>query len=543
VQVLSRQTIGAYDTVVLSATPGAPGAASAVVTWLNSEGFITNDSMAPYMMPYLADGMVFVAAKLVPGAGVDEIRPLKMRYPGNTPMIPLRLTAVAAEPHLPVSAIIYANKTFQPVGLPLIKIDSAQVSNDSFNRVNYPMLLTRSIEDAGAGAFVAEYNGPPPTYQDPTGCCSQGADWCSVGGDGECQCPTADFDATDCADQEDIVGAVTTAQDLASRYSTVTRLTTRMSPEEMDFDLQFEPLSGNNGLLYPNGPLVLHGKRNTLTYCQTDVIDDAEYAAITDVQDCASVYCGQGTCVATKDGGIGCACNDGFVGRKFTDLDGKPSITCVPSVGTVDFSAGGIEIPDVCSTHDQLVSGTCTPVGGFVTSACDPGYAAVLNSTDLPGCSEITASSESPGGQQMTKGIAAIGVCAPRAPSCSSDGWLERLQVSIPGVQCNPPPDPSWFVVPPAPTCPSYSSSIGTSGAFPNNTSASSAGSSSTTEPRPATPMMMDTTAPRPGSVTPRSGGCAFAFDTGRQQRILWAALVALALGYRFRRRSVGSGS
>jgi hypothetical protein len=538
VQVLSRQTIGAYDTVVLSATPGAPGAASAVVTWLNSEGFITNDSMAPYMAPYLADGMVFVAAKLVPGAGVDEIRPLKMRYPGTMPMIPLRLTAVAAEPHLPVSAIIYANELFQPVGLPLIKLDASQITNDSFNRVNYPMLLTRSIEDAGAGAFVAEYSGPPPTYQDPTGCCSRGTDWCGVGGDGQCQCPTASFDASDCADQEDIVGAVTTAQDLAGRFTTVTRLTTRMSPEEMDFDLQFEPLDAKNGTFYPNGPLTIRGNRNTLTQCATDIIDDAQYKAITTIQDCSSMYCGQGTCVATGDGGMGCACNDGFVGRKFTDMDGKPSITCVPSVGTVDLSAGGIEIPDVCASRGQLTSGTCNPVGGFVTAACDPGFAAVLNTSDLPGCSQITASSDSPGGLHMTKDVASIKVCAPPAPRCSSDGWLVRLPVSIKGEQCSPAPDPSWFVEPPAPTCPTSSSSTGTSGAFPNNATTSSAGSSSTTEPRPATSTMMDTTAPRPGSVAPRSKGCALASNPGRTQGAIGAALAAVVLGYAFRRRS-----
>lgn len=527
VQVLSRQTIGAYETVVLAATPTAPDAASAVVMWLNAEGFITNETMAPYMMPYLAEGMVFVAARLVPDAEVDEIRPLKLRYPGTQPMIPLRLTAVAAEPHLPVSAIIYSDVPFQAVGMPAIELDSTEITNDSSNRVNYPMLLSRAVDDVGGVGFVVEYSGPPPRYQDPTGCCSQGNDWCFVAGDTLCQCPGTEFDAVDCAESEDLVAAIETVADLADRYPVVTRLTTRLSPEEMTFDPYFEPRTQEGGTAYPSGPLVLQGSRNTLNGCETAILDEDQdaYADITAIEDCASVYCGDGTCVTTTEG-VGCECDAGSVARSFTDLDGLPSITCVPEEGTVDFAAGGVEIPDVCEVWGPLAGGNCRPIGGFVTAACDDGYAAVLNGTELPDCREITASSDSPGAQHMTEAIADLDVCAPPPPSCGVEGWLVSVPVTIPGVQCGAEPHASWFVEPPAPTCDDPGEDTVTGNA--------------TTQPRP-TPTEdapMDTTQPRPFWNDPEDDDCSIGSQINHSYNALWAVLLALALVSYRRRRS-----
>ncbi|RLB45455.1 MAG: hypothetical protein DRJ42_29900, partial [Deltaproteobacteria bacterium] len=59
VDVISRQIIGSYDTVVFAAAD-----AMAAVTWLQDEGFIVNDTMTPYMQPYLDAGMLFVASRL-----------------------------------------------------------------------------------------------------------------------------------------------------------------------------------------------------------------------------------------------------------------------------------------------------------------------------------------------------------------------------------------------------------------------------------------------------------------------------------------------
>src|SRR5690606_5006244 len=77
--VLAEEQIGAYDTIVFDADE-----ADRAVQWLNDNGFIINETMSPYMQPFLDAGMVFVATRLVPGANLDEIRPLKLSYDAET---------------------------------------------------------------------------------------------------------------------------------------------------------------------------------------------------------------------------------------------------------------------------------------------------------------------------------------------------------------------------------------------------------------------------------------------------------------------------
>ena len=107
-----------------------------------------------YMESYVHANMVFVAAKLVPGAGVKSIKPLRMRYRAAYPTVPLILTAVAAEPNLTVTTFIYSNTLFRPLGHPVVTIDPKRLARDTLGRQNYPQVLARMIDEAGGDGFV-----------------------------------------------------------------------------------------------------------------------------------------------------------------------------------------------------------------------------------------------------------------------------------------------------------------------------------------------------------------------------------------------------
>src|SRR5205085_11277965 len=113
----------------------------------------------------------------------------------------------------------------------------------------------------------------------------------------------------------DVVEGVQLLDDLAQRYSRLTRITTRISPEEMRFDPTFEADAG--APLF--GRLTLRGKQNSLSACWTRVVEanQDEYAEINAEQECAAMYCGHGQCVTTSEGEAGCACEVGFVARRF----------------------------------------------------------------------------------------------------------------------------------------------------------------------------------------------------------------------------------
>ena len=455
VDVLQRQVIGSYDTVVL----GGAGAQE-VVDWLNDEGFIVNDTMTPFMQPYLDEGMLFVAAKLVPGADSDEIRPLQMRYAADQPMIPLQLTAVAAEPHLTVTAYIFGEADFRVEDHPEVEVGG--LSLDRNDRVNYPMAMARAIDEAGGDGFVREYAGEPPRsgVNDPGGWCDED-DFCGLAGDGVCQCPGADFEADDCAEEEDLVAAQRMMGELADKHPRFTRWTTRLSPEEMTFDPRFE--------LDPDGNRDQAALRTSvgrlhLLGCEDDVVDRPAYDAIVAVQDCAAVYCGAGVCVGTE-AGVGCACDNGFVARRFTDLDGQPSVTCVPDEAMVDLAAGGIQLRNACEGMPDVLSGSCLDVGGFAATGCQAGTAAVDTGGELLDCAPITDVDQRPGGSDYSAAFTELDVCFPKPGSCGVDGWLVESgwdDDSIVGVVCEEnEPHESWTIAPPEPTCSDRRSSGG----------------------------------------------------------------------------------
>ena len=126
VTVIDEQVVGDYQTVTFRASE-----ATAATQWLRDNGFIVNETTSIYMESYVQANMVFVAAKLVPGAGVKAIKPLRMRYRAAFPMVPLILTAVAAEPHLTVTSFIYSEKPFRPMGHPVVTISPTRIARDT----------------------------------------------------------------------------------------------------------------------------------------------------------------------------------------------------------------------------------------------------------------------------------------------------------------------------------------------------------------------------------------------------------------------------
>lgn len=445
VEVIDRQTIGAYDTITFGA-----GDIMAAIGWLQTEGFIVNDTMAPFMQPYADAGMVFVASRLVPGADLDEIRPLRMTYDADMPMIPLRLTAVGTQPHLTVTTYIYGETAFEPDGHPVIDVPTERLGADPSGRVNLPQVLARAIDEAGGDAFIVEYAGASPLADlDLAGaqCCSAGFDACGLGGDGVCQCPAADFDAVDCPDADAIVAGADLMNELATRHARLTRLTTRLSAEEMTFDPGFRPTD-----TLPAPFTGATTQRLTLARCEDDVMDSDAYAAIEANDVCTSVYCGTGTCVRTADGRAGCQCDAGSVARTFVDLDAQTSVTCVPDTPPVDLEAGGLVLPDACAGV-TCGAGICVDLNGFPTCRCSDGNAAALADAPAPFCLEVDTSSGGPGAENYNGALGDLDVCAPSPPGCGPEGWLEERSTT--GVLCpQSMPDPARLVPPPAPVCP-----------------------------------------------------------------------------------------
>ncbi len=434
VTVIDEQTVGDYQTVTFRASE-----ASAAVQWLHDNGFVVNNTTSIYMESYVQAGMVFVAAKLVPGAGVRSIKPLRLRYRAAYPTVPLVLTAVAAQPNLTVTSFVYASKPFKPQGHPIVAIDAKRIAQDKTGRINYPMVMARQIDEAGGDGFVIEYRGASqkPQFGSMSAfCCETPSDPCNIGHDQQCQCPRDELDYGDCSQVSDLVDGVKLLDDLATKYPAVTRITTRVSAEEMTFDPAFEADFNPNQSVSQ----FLFGSQASLLQCGSAVIDQNKLRDITAIEACATVYCGAGQCVATAEG-AGCACDAGYVAQQFDDLDGKPSVTCVPQTPPCDLRAGGDALPDACA-NVGCGAGVCQDRNGVAVCACNAGAGAVTTLAGAPTCVAYDLSSQTPGAEDYSEQLRDLEVCAPALPECDG-GWYEKRTSPRPGVACGAQATPS----------------------------------------------------------------------------------------------------
>ena len=196
VEVFASGEVGPYGfDVVGSEDPDE------LVSWLRDNGYRVTEPMEPLIDLYVEEQFVFLAMKLRPDQGAQDVEPVKVTYPSSQPMIPLRLTAVAANPDMAVMVWIYADTQAKPVNYGKMEIANKELV--FFGRGgsnNYRQLMGEKADEMEGQAFITEY--AAPTSQ--------------------------------------LSVAHPLLQDLSSRYAYLTRLNTVISPEEMTVDPVFE---------------------------------------------------------------------------------------------------------------------------------------------------------------------------------------------------------------------------------------------------------------------------------------------------------------
>jgi hypothetical protein len=109
VTVYSSDTIGPYDTVVLGAATAAE-----VVDWLQTNDYDVPETSTELLEPYAAAGQVFVALRLSANQARGTLRPIRLRIPTDEACLPIRLTAIASVPRLPVRAFFLGSEYVAP---------------------------------------------------------------------------------------------------------------------------------------------------------------------------------------------------------------------------------------------------------------------------------------------------------------------------------------------------------------------------------------------------------------------------------------------
>lgn len=194
VEVFAEGEVGPYAFVVVGSDDP-----DALVNWLLDNGYRVEEPMIPLINLYVEEEFAFMAMRLQPDRGVQDIQPIQVTYPSENPMIPLRLTAVAANPDMAVLTWFFAEQQAVPENYGHFEIDDREITFFTFGGHNYRTLMGEKADEMDGQAFITEYAAPTSelSFNDPL------------------------------------------LQELASKHGYLTRLNTLISPEEMTVDPVF----------------------------------------------------------------------------------------------------------------------------------------------------------------------------------------------------------------------------------------------------------------------------------------------------------------
>jgi hypothetical protein len=152
VQVLSQQTVGPYQTVQLHSTDP-----SALDDWLTQNGYQIPTSVQPILAAYVSEGFDFLAMKLLPGQGVQAMRPVRVTTSGASLSLPLRMASVGTGAVTGITIWVVADGRYEPENFQFFYIEtSALVWDWSTNQSNYTTLRTQEEADYMNAAWEIE---------------------------------------------------------------------------------------------------------------------------------------------------------------------------------------------------------------------------------------------------------------------------------------------------------------------------------------------------------------------------------------------------
>ncbi len=353
VQVHVRAEVGGYDVAVIESQDPA-----ALIEWLRTEGYRVTEPMEPYVELYTAEGMKFLALKLLETADVNDITPFRFTLPGDVPSIPLRMTALAAEPEMSIVVFVLGDQRFEGKNWENIEIADDRILfqlNSWPVKTNWTSLVARGVDEAGGQGWVTEYAGTTTSMRELL---------------------ASQISADNFATPEDKEAAEALAEVLTP-HPYLTRLYSRLSAEEMTFD----PIFGRSA-----GEDVSRARQLSRVVDGVDQCADVAVSA----DPCTFATCGAGGICrpvtqvdtnGTETTVAACGCVPGATARTTFAPDGSPTVICqdqrMSFLNPGDQAAGAEALPDPCATFSCGDNGSCVPVNMTPTCVCNQGFVAV----------------------------------------------------------------------------------------------------------------------------------------------------------------------
>jgi hypothetical protein len=366
VTVYIRAEVGPYDAAVVgSSSP------TELVSWLRTEGYRITAAMEPYVARYTEEGMKFLALKLQDSADVKDLKPFRFTLPGTAPSIPLRMTALAAEPEMGIVVFVLGQRRFEGKNWANVEIADDQIRYNPFSysfpvRTNWTQLVAKVVDAAGGQGWVTEFAGPSASYADQVRTQVQNDNFATP-------------------EDRDAARALLASLDA---YPYLTRLYSRLSAEEMTSD----PVFGQSALGDVDRQHQLSRIVNGVDQCAMDQrmsTDPCDFTTCGAPGLCRPVPLAATGTTPVASGATdtsapvpGCACWAGATARLTFAPDGTTTVICqdgrLSFLNPGDREDDGLDVlPDPCAGFSCGVNGQCVSMNLTPTCVCDQGYVAV----------------------------------------------------------------------------------------------------------------------------------------------------------------------
>jgi hypothetical protein len=150
VDVVHQGTVGPYETVTLSTEE--PGALN---IWLEGHGYAVDDSTQPIIDAYVAEGFDFIALRLLPGKGVQEMTPVRVVSPGAGLSLPLRMVAAGTGAQTPIVLYVVGEGRYTVQNFPEVRLETSLLSwNFRTSESNYEELRRLALGQGDGRGFL-----------------------------------------------------------------------------------------------------------------------------------------------------------------------------------------------------------------------------------------------------------------------------------------------------------------------------------------------------------------------------------------------------
>jgi hypothetical protein len=156
VEVIHEGTVGPYETVTLSSENPY-----ALEEWLEEHGYTVPDAVAPTVRDYVDEGFDFIALRLQPGQGVQQMKPVRVVTPGTGYTLPLRMVAAGAGSSVELVLFVIGEGRYETSNFANAQLPLSLVTWDFLtDRSDYAELRLAKLGGDGGRTWLTTYAQP-----------------------------------------------------------------------------------------------------------------------------------------------------------------------------------------------------------------------------------------------------------------------------------------------------------------------------------------------------------------------------------------------